>query len=212
MSIETSNVLQDEQGLRQIYRATGERALLKVQSKLDQHCRDFIARSPFLCIGSSRPDGHADVSPRGDPPGFVHVVDDHTLLIPDRPGNDRLDTMTNIFQNPKIGLLFFIPGMEETLRVNGAARVITDQQELQRFEFRGHTPVAAIELTVHEAFLHCAKALKRSLLWDEQSKIDRKTFTRPAQIFADHVKGGMSADQVEVYLQENYKNGLYSKE
>lgn len=212
MSIETSNVLQDEQGLRQIYRATGERALLKVQSKLDQHCRDFIARSPFLCIGSSRPDGHADVSPRGDPPGFVHVVDDHTLLIPDRPGNDRLDTMTNIFQNPKIGLLFFIPGLEETLRVNGTARVITDQPELLRFEFRGHTPVAAIEVTVHEAFLHCAKALKRSLLWDEQSKIDRKSFTRPAQIFADHVKGGMSADEVEVYLQENYRNGLYSKD
>ena len=212
MSIETSNVLQDEQGLRQIYSATGERAVLKVQSKLDKHCRDFIARSPFLCIGSSRPDGHADVSPRGDPPGFVHVVDDHTLLIPDRPGNDRLDTMTNIFQNPKIGLLFFIPGLEETLRVNGTARVITDQPELLRFEFRGHTPVAAIEVTVHEAFLHCAKALKRSLLWDEQSKIDRKSFTRPAQIFADHVKGGMSADEVEVYLQENYRNGLYSKD
>jgi PPOX class probable FMN-dependent enzyme len=212
MSIETSKLLQDEQGLRQIYGATGERAVLKVQSKLDQHCRDFIARSPFLCIGSSRPDGHADVSPRGDPPGFVHVADDHTLLIPDRPGNNRLDTMTNIFLNPKIGLLFFIPGLEETLRVNGTARVITDEQELLRFEFRGHTPVAAIEVTVHEAFLHCAKALKRSLLWDEQSKIDRKSFTRPAQIFADHVRGGMSADEVEVYLQENYKNGLYSKE
>ncbi len=212
MSTDASHELHDEQGLRQIYSAAGERAVLKVQNKLDQHCRDFIARSPFLCIGSSRPDGHADVSPRGDAPGFVHVADDHTLLIPDRPGNNRLDTMTNIFQNPKIGLLFFIPGLEETLRVNGTARVITDQQKLLRFEFRGHMPVAAIEVTVHEAFLHCAKALKRSLLWDEQSKIDRKSFTRPAQIFADHVKGGMSADEVEVYLQENYKNGLYSKD
>lgn len=203
-------VLQDEAGLREIYSPTGERAILKVQRKLDQHCRDFIARSPFLCIGSSRPDGHADVSPRGDPPGFVHVVDDQTLLIPDRPGNNRLDTMTNIFQNPKVGLLFFIPGLEETLRVNGDARIIADQGALARFEFRGHIPKVAIEVTVHEAFLHCAKALKRSLLWDEQSKIDPGSFTRPSQIFADHVKGGMSADQVEVYLAENYRNGLYS--
>jgi len=209
---ETKHVLKDEAELREVYGCAGERAVLKVQKKLDQHCRDFIARSPFLCIGSSRPDGHADVSPRGDPPGFVHVVDDNTLLIPDRPGNNRLDTMTNVFQNPKIGLLFFIPGLEETLRVNGDARVITDAQELARFEFQRHIPVAAIEVTVHEAFLHCAKALKRSHLWEEQAKIDRKSFTRPAQIFADHVKGGMSADQVEVYLEENYKNGLYSRD
>jgi PPOX class probable FMN-dependent enzyme len=205
-------VLTDEEGLRTLYSPTGERAVLKVQRKLDKHCRDFIARSPFLCIGSSRPDGHADVSPRGDPPGFVRVADDHTLLIPDRPGNNRLDTMTNIFKNPKVGILFFIPGLDETLRVNGDARIITDEKELQRFEFRRHIPLVVIEVIVHEAFLHCAKALKRSQLWDEQLKIDRKSFTRPAQIFADHVEGGMPADEVEAYLQENYKNGLYSKD
>lgn len=209
---EDSHVLIDEQGLREVYNPPGERAVLKVQRKLDKHCRDFIARSPFLCIGSSRPDGHADVSPRGDPPGFVHVADDHTLLIPDRPGNNRLDTMTNVFKNPKVGILFFIPGLDETLRVNGDARIITDQEELQRFEFRRHVPLVAIEVKVHEAFLHCAKALKRSQLWSEESKIDRKSFTRPAQIFADHVEGGMSADEVEAYLQENYRTGLYSKD
>jgi PPOX class probable FMN-dependent enzyme len=206
------DTIDDESGLRELYRPAGERAQLKVQRRLDQHCRDFIARSPFLCIGSSRPDGHADVSPRGDPPGFVHVADDHTLLIPDRPGNNRLDTMTNIFENPKVGILFFIPGLDETLRVNGDARIVSDPEELQRFEFRRHTPVAAIEVTVHEAFLHCAKALKRSALWEESSKIDRKSFTRPAQIFADHVKGGMSADEVEEYLEAHYRTGLYRSE
>lgn len=210
MANDETAVLKDEAGLRQIYGPPGERAVMKVQRKLDRHCRDFIARSPFLCIGTSRPDGHADVSPRGDPPGFVHVADDQTLLIPDRPGNNRLDSMTNILLNPKVGLLFFIPGLEETLRVNGDARVITNHDELARFQFKGHTPKVALEVTVHEAFLHCAKAFKRSQLWEEQSKIDPRSFTRPSQIFADHVKGGMSADQVEVYLAENYRNGLYS--
>ena len=203
------DVVNDEARLREIYPQTGERAILKIQDKLDRHCIDFIARSPFLCIGSSRPDGCADVSPRGDPPGFVHVVDSNLMLIPDRPGNNRLDTMTNIFENPKVGVIFFIPGVDETLRVNGDARVITDAEELARFEFKRHVPIAAIAVTVHEAFLHCAKALKRSRLWDEESKIDRKSFTRAGDIFSDHVKGGMSGDEVEAYLEEHYRTGLY---
>lgn len=205
------NALDDEAELRRLYPATGERAILKVQDKLDKHCIDFIARSPFLCIGSSRPDGCADVSPRGDPPGFVHVVDAHTLLIPDRPGNNRLDTMTNVFQNPKVGLIFFIPGVDETLRVNGDAKIIDDEEELARFEFRRHVPKAAICVTVKEAFLHCAKALKRSKLWDEEAKIERQSFTRAGDILSDHVKGGMSGDEVEAYLQEHYRTGLYEE-
>ena len=209
MAIEKYNALEDESGLRGLYSETGERAILKVQTKLDKHCIDFIAKSPFLCIGSSRPNGCADVSPRGDPPGFVHVVDQNTILIPDRPGNNRLDTMTNIFENPKIGLIFFIPGIDETLRINGDARVIDNEEELKRFEFKRHIPVAAIAVTVKEAFLHCAKALKRSHLWDEDAKIDRRDFTRAGDIFSDHVKGSASGDEVEAYLQEHYKTGLY---
>lgn len=201
--------LTSELELREVYPETGERAVLKIQEKLDKHCIDFIARSPFLCIGSSRPDGCADVSPRGDPPGFVHVASPNLMLIPDRPGNNRLDTMTNIFENPKVGIIFFIPGVDETLRVNGDAKVITDSDELQRFEFKRHIPVAALAVTVNEAFLHCAKALKRSHLWDEESKIDRKSFTRAGDIFSDHVKGGASGDDVEAYLQEHYRTNLY---
>jgi len=201
--------LDNERELREIYPEAGERAVLKVQGKLDKHCVDFIARSPFLCIGSASIDGYADVSPRGDPPGFVHVVSPNLLLIPDRPGNNRLDTMTNIFENPKVGIIFFIPGVDETLRVNGDARVITDSSELERFEFKRHVPVAALAVTVHEAFLHCAKALKRSHLWDPESKIDRKSFTRAGDIFSDHVKGGASGDEVEAYLKEHYRTELY---
>lgn len=203
-------VINTEKELREHYPTTYERAILKVQTRLDKHCRDFIALSPFLCIGSSRPDGSADVSPRGDPPGFVHVADDHTLLIPDRPGNNRLDTMTNILNNPQVGVIFFIPGVDETLRVNGEARIIDDSEELARFEFRRHIPKVAIAVTVAEAFLHCAKALRRSKLWAEESRIDRKSFTRAGDILSDHVKGGMCGDEVEAYLQKNYDTGLYN--
>ena len=204
------NTINSEAKLRQHFPAAGERAILKVQKKLDKHCRGFIARSPFLCIGTSRPDGCADVSPRGDPPGFVHVADDQTLLIPDRPGNNRLDTMSNILHNPKVGLIFFVPGMDETLRINGDATIIDDQAELARFEFRRHTPAVAIAVTVHEVFLHCAKALRRSRLWDEESKIDRRSFARTGDILSDHLNSSMSGDEIEERLQKLYQSGLYS--
>lgn len=197
------------EALRGAYPQAGERAVRKVQKKLDKHCRHFIALSPFLCIGSFRPDGGADVSPRGDPPGFVHVVDDHTILIPDRPGNNRLDTMKNILENPNVGLLFFIPGVEETLRINGKADLVSDPAELTRFEHRRHVPVMAIRVVVEEAFLHCAKALKRSHLWEESAKIDRTSFTRAGEILSDHVKGAMSAEEYEAYLEEGYRTDLY---
>lgn len=211
MAMNKFNTLTSETDLRQYYAETGERAILKVQTKLDKHCIDFIAKSPFLCIGSSRPDGCADVSPRGDPPGFVYVVDEHLLLIPDRPGNNRLDTMSNIFENPQVGLLFFIPGVDETLRINGDAKIIDNTEVLSRFEFKRHVPKVAIAVTVKEAFLHCAKALKRSKLWDQESKIDRRSFTRAGDIFSDHVKGGASGDDVEASLQEHYRTALYKE-
>ncbi len=203
------NALKSEAELRTHFPVSTERAKLKVLDKLDRHCADFIARSPFLCIGTSRPDGAADVSPRGDPPGFVHVADGHTLLIPDRPGNNRLDTMSNIMQNPKVGLIFFIPGLGETLRVNGDARIIDNQEELARFEFRRHVPKVAIAVTVREAFIHCAKAIKRSRLWDEDAKIDPSTFTRIGDIISDHIQGGKSGDEIEEILKENYRTQLY---
>ena len=204
-----TNLLQSEEELRRHFPVSMERAKLKVLDRLDRHCEDFIARSPFLCIGTSRPDGCADVSPRGDPPGFVHVADPHTLLIPDRPGNNRLDTMSNIMHNPRVGLIFFIPGLGETLRVNGDAAIIDDQAEFARFEFRRHIPRVAIAVTVREAFIHCAKAIKRSRLWEEDAKIDPASFTRIGDILSDHIKGGKSGDEIEGILKENYRTQLY---
>ena len=204
-----TSVLQSEEELRRHFPVSVERAKLKVLDRLDRHCEDFIARSPFLCIGTSRPDGCADVSPRGDPPGFVHVADAHTLLIPDRPGNNRLDTMSNIMHNPRVGLIFFIPGLGETLRVNGDAAIIDDQAELARFEFRRHIPRVAIAVTVREAFIHCAKAIKRSRLWEEDARIDPASFTRIGDIISDHIKGGKSGDEIEDILKENYRTQLY---
>ena len=203
------NTLKSEEDLRRHFPVSAERAKLKVLDALDRHCVDFIDRSPFLCIGTSRPDGCADVSPRGDPPGFVHVADANTLLIPDRPGNNRLDTMTNIMHNPKVGLIFFIPGLGETLRVNGDARIIDDPAELARFEFRRHIPKVAIAVTVREAFIHCAKAIKRSRLWEDDSRIDPGSFTRIGDIISDHIKGRKSGDEIEEVLKENYRTQLY---
>ncbi|MXW19671.1 MAG: pyridoxamine 5'-phosphate oxidase family protein [Gammaproteobacteria bacterium] len=203
------NALQSEDELRGYFPVSVERAKLKVLDGLDRHCIDFIARSPFLCIGTSRPDGCSDVSPRGDPPGFVHVADANTLLIPDRPGNNRLDTMSNIMHNPKVGLLFFIPGLGETLRVNGDARIIDGEAELARFEFRRHIPKVAIAVTVREAFIHCAKAIRRSRLWEEDAKIDPKSFTRIGDIISDHIKGRKSGDEIEEILKENYRTQMY---
>ena len=203
------NALKSEDELREYFPVSVEQAKLKVLDGLDRHCVDFIARSPFLCIGTSRPDGCADVSPRGDPPGFVHVADANTLLIPDRPGNNRLDTMSNIMNNPAVGLLFFIPGLGETLRVNGDARIVDDEAELARFEFRRHIPRVAIAVTVREAFIHCAKAIRRSRLWEEDAKIDPKSFTRIGDIISDHIRGRKSGDEIEEILKENYRTQMY---
>ena len=208
MTVDNYNALKEEKELRKIYSEPSATAVQKILTKLDKHCVDFIALSPFLCIGSSRPDGSATVSPKGDPPGFVHVADDRTLLIPDRPGNNLLETMGNLFHNPHVGLIFFIPGVDETLRVNGEARVIDNEKELTRFEFRRHIPKVAIAVTVKEVYLHCAKALKRSKLWHEETKIERSSFTRAADIYADHIKGS-SIEELEAKLEKAYSTGLY---
>ena len=168
------STIADEAELRGHFREPSERVRKKAIPQLDRHCREIIKRSPFLCLATSDADGHADVSPRGDPPGFVTVADETTLLIPDRPGNNRLDSMANIVANPEVGLIFFIPGWDETLRVNGTADLVQDPEVLSTMEVNGHIPAVAIRVRVREAFLHCAKAIRRSRLWDRDAQIDRK--------------------------------------
>ena len=152
--------------LRALMGEPSEIALRKDIGRLDEHCRAFIARAPFVLVATADRAGRCDVSPKGDAPGFVLVVDDRTLLVPDRPGNKRFDGMRNLLENPGIGLLFLVPGSEETLRVNGRARIVRDAVWLARLAAQGKTPQLAIAVDVEESFLHCAKCVKRSGLWE----------------------------------------------
>lgn len=137
----------------------------KTLSRLDRHCIAFISRAPFVLISTADANGRMDISPKGDAPGFVAVLDEHTLLIPDRPGNQRFDTLCNLFQNPRIGLIFLIPGKRETLRVSGTAQVVRDPELLQGLAAQGKIPALGIAVQVDEAFMHCAKCMIRSKLW-----------------------------------------------
>ena len=161
----TDHVISSVEALRAHYGTPSTIARDKVIAQLDEHCCRFIKHSPFLILSSVGPSGNMDASPRGDRAGFVQVRDAHTIMIPDRVGNKRVDSLQNIVTNPGVGLLFLVPGVNETLRVNGTAEISTDPSLLERFKVRDRLPVSVIVVTVSEAFLHCAKALVRSTLW-----------------------------------------------
>lgn len=194
--------------LRKHYREVSVRALKKQLDHLDKHCRRFIELSPFMLIGSTGADGRADVSPRGEAPGFVHVLDRGRLAIPDRPGNNRLDTMTNLLTRPDVGLLFLIPGVDETLRVNGHAAIHDDEELKAPFEVKGRLPATVLVVTVAEAYLHCAKALMRSRLWDPDTRIDRSALPTMGEMLKDQI-GGEIALQTQESMVESYKKVLY---
>jgi uncharacterized protein len=205
-----SNLLGDETALRDLYQPPMELAVLKQLDRLDGHCRNFIAHSPFAVIASTRPGKGADVSPRGDAPGFVQVLDDHTIAIPDRPGNNRLDTMSNIVADAEVGLLFFIPGIDETLRINGSARLSQDPKLLAATAFNGREPRVVIVVTVKEAFLHCGKALIRSKLWREDYRVDKKDFPSLGRMIVEQTKPvNVTVEQADVFVEEGYRNSLY---
>ncbi len=201
--------LSDAAALRQRMGEPVAHVATKEMPCLDEHCRHFISLSPFLCLGTMDADGKADVSPRGDPPGFVTVLDDHTILIPDRPGNRRADSMQNILANPSVGLLFLVPGVEETLRLNGRAAIVEDPALLAGMAVRGKAPKLAIRVEIDEVFFHCAKALMRSRLWDPDSRIERGNFPRYGEIIRDQRKPDEDAEEIEADLQERYKTELY---
>jgi hypothetical protein len=164
---------------------------------LDQHARAFIARSPFLLLGTSGPDGRCDVSPKGDAPGFVHVLDDHHLVIPDRPGNKRLDGMRNILGNPHVGLIFLVPGNDFTLRVNGRAAITRDPALLRALAIQGKVPLLAIGVEVEEVFLHCARAFRRGRLWDHPTWPGPDALPSMPCILYDQTGGVMSLEALE---------------
>jgi uncharacterized protein len=185
-------------------------ALAKERDTLDVHCREFIALSPFVLIATSGASGRCDVSPKGDAPGFVLVLDERRLLIPDRPGNKRLDGMRNLLENAHVGLIFLIPGLEETLRVNGRGWIVRDAALLARCAVQGKVPNLGIGVEVEEAFLHCAKAFKRSGMWEPARWPALDGLASPATMLFDHTRppGGTVAD-VERALQESYTRRLY---
>src|SRR5688572_19474388 len=166
MSLDFREIVTSEAQFRAVMGNPSERVLKKQIAALDHHCRDFIAKCPFLLISSCNAEGRMDVSPKGDPPGFVTVLDERTLAIPDRPGNRRADTFRNLLQTGRVGLLFLLPGKEETLRVNGTARIVRDQWVREPMAIAGKLPEFAIVVDVEEVFLHCAKCVIRSKLWD----------------------------------------------
>jgi PPOX class probable FMN-dependent enzyme len=179
--------IESVEDLRRLFDGPRERSVKKQLSELDQHCRRFIELSPFVVIATG--DGHRlDSSPRGGAPGFVRAVDEKTLWIPDSPGNNRLDSLINIVATGRIGLLFLIPGVDETLRVNGAARVSDDSVKVSQLATEKRTPKVVIEVTVEEAYLHCAKALMRSRLWAEESRQDRGVLPTLGEMLADQTR------------------------
>tara|TARA_Y100001970_G_scaffold294183_2_gene448132 strand:+ start:5970 stop:6620 length:651 start_codon:yes stop_codon:yes gene_type:complete len=207
--------LQTGGSLREAYGETMEIAEKKCLPTLDKYCKEFIKKSPFLCIGTAGVSGKADVSPRGDPPGFVQIIDNNTLFIPDRPGNNRLDTMNNIIENPNVGILFIIPGYDDTLRVNGSAKVTQDKTMLASCSVNGKIPNAGILVEVKEAFLHCAKAFRRSKLWDESSKQDRAEMPTLGKMIleqtadTDSPPTGSDIKEADEFIDDNYKTGMY---
>jgi PPOX class probable FMN-dependent enzyme len=166
-------VIESQDDLRAVVGTPHAMAVDKAISEIDEHCAAFIARSPFMLLATSAASGRCDVSPKGDAPGFVHVLDSHTLAIPDRPGNRRADSLSNIVENGHAGLLFMVPGTDETLRVEGEARIVADPDLLESMADDGREPKLAVVVDVTSAFLHCAKCIRRSDLWETETWPDR---------------------------------------
>ena len=208
-----SEVIETEETLRSKFSTVHPLAVTKSRPALDKYSRQFISLSPFLVISTADADGKADLSPRGDPPGFAQMLDDHTILIPDRPGNNRLDTMANITANPNVGCLFFIPGFEDTLRLNGKARITEDLELLKHCTVNGKAPKVGILIAIEEVFIHCAKALKRSKLWGDDYRQDRTQLPSIARIILDQTsETGVDetvATKADAQVEGDYKTGLY---
>ena len=201
--------LASREELRRHYKPVHDAAVRKELRSLDGHCKSFIARSPFVLIGSSDGQGNGDVTPKGDRPGFAAVLDDTTIAIPDRPGNNRLDTLENIIRNPSVGLLFLIPGMNETLRINGDARITLDAGLRERLAVDGKLPLSVIVVSVKAAYMHCAKAFMRSELWKPDTWPDRASLPTLGQILQDQITYAESAEQADRKLAESYKQTMW---
>ncbi len=200
--------IRDPEALRAHIGEPGDLVRRKKLRQLDPHCWRFIGLSPFLVLSTADAEGACDASPRGDAPGFVSVLDDGRLLIPERRGNKLADSLLNILENPRLGLLFLIPGVDETLRVNGSAGLTREAALLAPLAANGKAPELGILVEVEEAYLHCGKALIRAQLWDPASRIERDRLPSLGQMIADQVSG-YDSEETEAYVQESYRERLY---
>jgi PPOX class probable FMN-dependent enzyme len=193
--------------LRMLYAEPGERARRKQLPALDRHCKAFIALSPFVVLATSDAQGRVDATPRGGAPGFVVVPDEHTLLLGDAPGNNRLDALQNLIENPRAGLLFMVPGVDETLRVNGRVVLSTDPADVAACSGALRAPKVVLRLTVEEAFLHCAKAFMRSQLWQPDARIERDRLPTMGQMLHEQI-GLDTPVETQAQMLQRYQQDL----
>ena len=203
----TASIVTSMDAVRSRHPRAMSRATDKVLSRLDRHCRAILARSTFCLIGTHG-SGGADVSPRGDPPGFVRVLDDTHILVPDRIGNNRFDSYANILETGTVGLLFLVPGMGETLRINGIARITDDKALLAPSAVNGRPPILGLLVEVREAYLHCAKSINRAGLWEASRHIDRDELPSYGDMLTDHC-AGLTREESERQGAEMARRGLY---
>ena len=207
--MEFKDVLTDPAQFRELMGEPPPPCVAKTMAMADQHCRAFIARSPFVLIASSNARGQTDISPKGDAAGFVRVLDDKTLAIPDRPGNRRADTFTNVLENPKVGLLFFVPGKSETLRVSGSARIVRDIDLRESMAAHGKTPDFVLAVQIEEAFFHCSKCIIRSSLWKSEAWPSLDGLPSLAQTMVDAAALPMPVEALEAIIRQDESERLY---
>jgi PPOX class probable FMN-dependent enzyme len=207
----TTRAITDEAQLREIIGDPTAFVVTKIADQLNDLTRQFIERSPFVCIGTCSPDGGLDVSPRGDPAGFVRILDERTLLVPDRPGNRIADTLTNLLHDPRIALLFLIPGVGDTFRVNGTAEIVDDPDLLADSAVDGKLPRLGLLIAIEECYTQCPKAMIRSELWNPERHVDRSELPSSGAIFRSLNDPSFDADQYDRERDARYKRreGLY---
>jgi hypothetical protein len=206
-TVAATRTITDEAQLRELIGVPTDTVVAKLADRLNDLTRQFIERSPFVCVATADPDGGLDVSPRGDPAGFVRILDERTLLMPDRPGNRIADTLTNLLADPRIALLFLIPGVGDTFRVNGHAVIIDDPELLADSEVAGNVPRLGLLISIEEAYTQCPKALIRSELWNPERHIDRSELPRSGDILRSLTDPAFDADGYERERAERYARG-----
>ncbi len=200
-------MIRDEASLRAAIGTPSEVVLGKIAGRLNELTRQFVERSPFVCVATARPGGGLDVSPRGDPAGFVRILDERTLLLPERPGNRIADTLTNLLEDPRIALLFLIPGVGDTFRVNGRATIVDDEELLAPSAVDGKVPRLGILVAIDEAYTQCSKALIRSDLWNPEHHVDRSELPSSGEILKSLRDDDFDAEEYDRERAGRYARG-----